>query len=400
MLIVTHEFPPYTFGGIGVFCSYLANALAAKGTEVTVVAGCPSSDITRARLADLRATDNNLEAIRVPRMRLPPSHLWYQLMNLNTISKLVSNFDVIHGQDCATFPIISYCKKKNVNPPWIVTLHNNPTSERYYTLKSLASLECSLKDFATYVLGFPLWDISIRGHSKFADMLVAVSRSLSEEISRCYRIETRKLTTVHTGVDIAHLDGIVRCISPRQSNSNKIKIFYGGRLYWRKGILQLLKSLAYLTSKLGFKNFQLQVFGRGPLEPKIRELISDFNLSNNVKLRGFVQYQELIASMATSDIVCVPSFYEACPVAMIEGMALGKPVVAFDRPFSRELLGDIPMRMMATSVEDYARCLYSLCTSEDLRRKLGERLRTRALENFDITIIADEYLKLYRNLMS
>ena len=112
VLIATHEYPPYTFGGIGVFCSYLANSLVSDGTEVTVLAGCPSNVVKQARLADKRATNSNLEVIRVPRMGFPPAHFWYQLMNFNTISELVSNFDVIHGQDCATFPLISYCKKR------------------------------------------------------------------------------------------------------------------------------------------------------------------------------------------------------------------------------------------------------------------------------------------------
>lgn len=398
VLIVSHEFPPYTFGGIGVFCYHLAKALTASGTDVTVVVGCPPSAIKN-RLADLRVMDDGLEVIRVPRMSFPPSHLWYQMMNLNTISELVSSFDVIHGQDCATFPIISYCKKKNASPPWVVTLHTNPASELYYALKSATSLEGSLKDFASYVLGFPLWHVSVRGHTRLADMLVAVSRSLAEEILGCYKIEQKKLSTVYTGVDISCLDEIARSISPRQSDSNRVKIFYGGRLYWRKGILHLLRSLVHLTRKFGFRDFQLHVFGRGPLKSKIRELISDFNLSDNVRLQGFVGYQELIGVMATSDIVCVPSLYEACPVGMIEAMALGKPVVAFNRPFSRELLGGALSHMLATNVEDYAKCLYGLCTSENLRKESGGSLRIRALKTFDIRIIASTYQKLYRELM-
>ena len=398
ILIVSHEFPPHVFGGIGIFCYNLANALAKRGIRVTVMAGCPS-DAIKARLIELTETSNNLEIIRVPRINFPPSHFWYQMMNINAVSELISNFDIVHGQDCAAFPMISYCKKTNPKIPWVVTIHTNPTSQLYYALKSLMSLEGSFRDFITYIAGFPLWDVSLRGHAKFANALVAVSQSLSTEILNCYEINPEKLSIIHTGVDIAGLEEIAKSNSVHNSHSDEIQMFYAGRLYWGKGILHLLKSLVYLTRKFGFKDFQLHVFGCGPLEHRVKEFISSLNLTENVRLRGFVQHQELRGSMATSDIVCVPSLYEACPVGMIEAMALGKPVAAFNQPFSRELL-DMPAGMLSKSIEAYARSLYSLCISENLRKDIGARLRTHARKKFDIKVVADNYLKLYRQLLS
>jgi glycosyltransferase involved in cell wall biosynthesis len=179
---------------------------------------------------------------------------------------------------------------------------------------------------------------------------------------------------------------------------DKIRLFYGGRLYYGKGILELLKSMDYLTRKLGFESYQLEVFGRGPLERKVRESTLSSNLARNVKLRGFVERRELMASMATSDIVCIPSKYEVCPLTMMEAMALGKPVVTFDRAFSRELLGGDPELPLAKSVEDYAKNLYALCTSEDLRKKIGNRMQSQAREKFDIKTTARNYSKIYSDI--
>lgn len=132
----------------------------------------------------------------------------------------------------------------------------------------------------------------------------------------------------------------------------------------------------------------------------MRELVSRFNLNDNIRLRGFVEYEELIASMANSDIVCFPCLYEACPVGMIEAMSLGKPILAFRTAFSRELLGDDCKLPLATCIHDYARCLHLLCTSEGLRNDCQAYLQARARDRFDIRAIAGRYRDLYKRVLS
>jgi glycosyltransferase involved in cell wall biosynthesis len=104
--------------------------------------------------------------------------------------------------------------------------------------------------------------------------------------------------------------------------------------------------------------------------------------------------------MARSDIVCIPSLYEACPITMIEAMMLAKPVVVFDRPFSQEMLSGIPNAAMARSLQEYAFQIHSLCTSENLRRHVGRRLREMAIKRFSVEKMAEKYLDVYCNLIS
>jgi glycosyltransferase involved in cell wall biosynthesis len=103
--------------------------------------------------------------------------------------------------------------------------------------------------------------------------------------------------------------------------------------------------------------------------------------------------------MTRSDIVCVPSLYEACPLGAIEAMVLEKPVVTFDRPFSRELFKDVARAAIAPSIQGYAKHLHSLCTSRDLRIGLGKDLRNQAVKRFDIDKIAQKYIELYAQML-
>ena len=339
VLLLTHEFPPNIFGGIGIFCYELAKALGKSGVNVTVVAGCPPRTIRAS--TDTVEVGTNVRVVRVPRLDFPPSHLWYQLMNTHTFKEILSDAEIVHGQDFSAFPTIHSSKKTNPRLPWVVTLHSGPVSELHCVLGSIGR-GGSIGDMIRYGAGFPAWDLAMRGDIRLADVLVPVSESLSMELRSCYAMETRKVSVIHTGVDTRGLHETARNGHSNWMTSRKVKMFWAGRLVWRKGIVQLINSLEYLAQRIGFRDFELQIFGRGPLEHGARRLILRSNLKDNVILRGFVEYKELIASMASSDIVCFPSLYEACPVTMIEAMALGKPVAAFDKSFSRELLGGDP----------------------------------------------------------
>jgi len=396
-VILTHDYPPYQIGGIGAFCKDLAEALGRRGIDVLVIAGRPEKASERIRVGN----ENNVEILWVSRGAFPPRHFWFQVRNNSLIRSEIANCEVVHGQDFAAFPTIYFSKKRNPGLPWVVTLHSGPISELYCVLRSM-NRGGSLGDIASYGAGFPAWDWALRGDIGLADALVAVSQDVRREIQIHYSVDARRIFTINTGVNVDELKQFAKSLISREPDSNTkvIRLFYAGRLSWRKGILQLLRSVAYLTVKLGFSRYQLEIFGKGPLAGRVYSAISEFHLGRNIAVRGFVTRSELLTAMAKSDIVCVPSLYEACPVSMIEAMAMGKPVVTFDRPFSRELLDGVPDSAIGAEVQDYAALLHSLGTSEDLRRKLGARLQIQAAKKFDMKIIAEQYAGLYKRLLS
>jgi glycosyltransferase involved in cell wall biosynthesis len=78
---------------------------------------------------------------------------------------------------------------------------------------------------------------------------------------------------------------------------------------------------------------------------------------------------------------------------MIEAMALAKPVVAFDLPFSRELLGEA-YGLLSTDIPDFARKLARLIESPSDQWKFGAMLESRA-RKFDASVIAEIYRQIY-----
>jgi glycosyltransferase involved in cell wall biosynthesis len=391
VLLLTHEFPPYIIGGVGTFSAELADALGNSGIDVTVVTGSPARPLRTDRLG-------RVNVVRVPRIDIPPNWLWFQLMNQNAFRKILRNVDIVHGQDTSTFPTIYFAKRKNPKLPWVVTVHGCPVSEMGYTIESMYH-GGSIHEFVSCVVGFPVWDTILRGDMSFADTIVTVSKCLSSELKESKYLASNQILTIYPGVNIKRTIETALRDTPSPTSS-KLRMFFSGRHVWRKGLVHLLRSLEILKQQFGFVDFELNIFGRGPLDSTIKQLVTHIGLEHQVRLRGFVKYNELLMWLASSHVVCFPSLSEYCPTAMIEAMALAKPIVAFDKPFARETIGEYPKLPLASSVEDFARNLYTLSTNEGLRGKMGKALQERARNKFDMSIIAGNYARLYNRLLN
>jgi glycosyltransferase involved in cell wall biosynthesis len=388
--IITNEYPPFIFGGIGTFTQNLSQSLAGQGVDVVVIAGYPNKHPVR-----VFDKTRRLEILWLPRGPLAPRHLWFQLKNIDLIAREVSKCDVVHGQDSSAFPLLQLCKKSGLKVPWAITFHTNPHAQLYYAIKSVGR-GTSLTDLTTYLAGFPLWDLTVRQHLKHADGLVCVSNSLRKELSKGYGFDFGRLTAIHTCVNTNELRTYSTSNFQRRSK-DRVRLFYAGRLYYSKGVLHLVRILANLIEERDIRNFNLRIFGRGPLERVLRKYVALYSLRGNVAIGGQVDHQVLLRELTMSDIVCFPSLYEACPVLMIEAMSLGKPVVAFDLPFAREMLGNNE-ELLAKGINDFSKKLARLIISGDERTSLSRKMLERS-EEFDAQKIATEYQKVYNQLI-
>jgi glycosyltransferase involved in cell wall biosynthesis len=383
--ILTVEFPPTILGGTGTFVHNLATALTKQGTEVLVITGSPDRYATR-------TVESGMKVVKFPREPLPPRHFWFQFRSMNSIMNELSNCDVVHGQDCVSFPLLNICRINGLKIPWVVTFHTNPLSE----LHSITHRGASLVDFESYIPGFPLWDMTDRALPRVADQSVAVSSSLRDELCRTYGREKESFKVIRNGINLSEFEKF-KNENKKTTGDKKIRLFYGGRLYYRKGISHLLRIISSITRDMGEVVFELQVFGRGPLENNLKRYVAQHNLSRVITFRGHVTRETFLKNMNDCDIVCFPSLYEACPLLMMEAMAMGKPVVAFDRPFSEEMIGNERAKLLASDEQDYGAKLVSLMKSEDDRLELGRRLRSKA-RNFDSRITASLYSEIYVRL--
>ena len=100
-------------------------------------------------------------------------------------------------------------------------------------------------------------------------------------------------------------------------------IFYFGRLSQEKGIINFINIIKLIKNKT--PNIKAVVIGGGPLENECKELISKYNLFDNVLLVGF--QKNPYTFIRKSKFGIMPSIYEGFGLTAIEAMSLGKPVL-------------------------------------------------------------------------
>lgn len=82
---------------------------------------------------------------------------------------------------------------------------------------------------------------------------------------------------------------------------------------------------AHIISKQIPNTFKFSIFGEGPLRDELQRRIDTLQLSDSFLLHGFVQ--DIIPVIASFDLFILCSFHEGLPMALLEAMVLGKPVI-------------------------------------------------------------------------
>lgn len=120
-------------------------------------------------------------------------------------------------------------------------------------------------------------------------------------------------------------------------NASSVKFLFLGWLEHKKGIMELLATVAALKST---HDFTLSIAGLGHAENDVRKFVEKHRLNDCVTLLGWVSSEDVPALMAVNDVLVLPSWAEGLPNVMIEAMAAGLAVVV-------SAVGNVP-----TVVED------------------------------------------------
>ena len=157
-----------------------------------------------------------------------------------------------------------------------------------------------------------------------------------------------------------------------------------GRLAHQKNQAILLEALRLLPEA------HLLLAGEGELRVFLQKKINELRLEKRVHLLGELKSQDILALLSISNVFVFPSLYEAMPMAVVEAMRLGLPVVASDIPALREVLGEAGTFVPSDSAEEIARAIQQILDSPEL----ASRMRERSLERgsvFSLQTMVDSY---------
>lgn len=160
------------------------------------------------------------------------------------------------------------------------------------------------------------------------------------------------------------------------------RVLYVGLLTPRKGVLDLVEA-SKLVAADGLDH-ELWLLGGTPDEgPAAAEPVLAA-ASGHAQLLGTRNPEDMPAAYAQADVFCLPSWWEAMPLSVLEAMAAGLPVVATDVGDVSRLVQDGTTGFVVAkqSPTDLANALRKLLADPDLRLAMGSAGRERAEHQF------------------
>jgi glycosyltransferase involved in cell wall biosynthesis len=172
------------------------------------------------------------------------------------------------------------------------------------------------------------------------------------------------------------------------------------RLLFDKGVGEFVEAARLLRQRGVSARFAL--LGEGdPGNPASvpLEQLDEWKKEGAVELLGW--HDDMPQVLAQCHIVCLPSYGEGLPRALLEAAACAKPIVTTDVPGCRDVVrdGENGFLVPARQGVPLAEALERLIRDDALRRAMGARGRERVLAEFSLEIIGAEILSLYAELL-
>ncbi len=228
-----------------------------------------------------------------------------------------------------------------------------------------------------------------------AAFVVAISSFARAQIFRIIdHHEWDKIKVVHCGIDASFAD--LAAVVPSETN----RLVCVGRLCPQKGQLLLVKAIAQIARER--RDFHLVLVGDGEHRGAIEQLIAENNLANFVTITGWATAGRVRDEILAARAMILPSFAEGLPVALVEAMALGRPVLSTYIAGIPELVVNgktgwlFPAGSENAMLDAIRACLDA---PKEALKAMGELGRARALERHDVTREAEKLTSLFESVL-
>ncbi len=230
--------------------------------------------------------------------------------------------------------------------------------------------------------------------------VVAVSDAVQASISRNSHYSTERLTRVHNGIspwDDALPEKRVAMRKDIGLHEQSVIIGTIANLHVRKGIRFLLYSLHHLIDE--FPNLHYIIIGRDDGEwTNLQQVISELHIESHIHWLGYRPDARKLLPLL--DIFVLPSLSEGLPVALLEAMDAGLPVIATKVGGTPEVVvdGETGFLVEPGNITALANSIRSLLVDSDRRALVGHAAKKRVREKFTVDRMARKYAELYFNL--
>ena len=232
---------------------------------------------------------------------------------------------------------------------------------------------------------------------RYYDRVVPLSEELMSDMKR-FQVPQEKTCFIRNGVDLTEIDAVVDTLPTVERGADGKTIGFIGQMIPRKGLGDLLAVFDTLYRKN--TDLALLLIGDGRERNELEKQANAQESRDAISFLGFRSDRlELLAKM---DLFVMTSSLEGIPRCLMEAMAVGVPVVAYDIPGVDQLVTHGETGMLAPHGDKAAleRCCQEVLEDRDLAETLIANGRRLVEEKYSAARMASEYESLFNELVS
>ncbi len=234
------------------------------------------------------------------------------------------------------------------------------------------------------------------------DRLIAVGNDVRRALIANEGLPAERVEVIYNGVDLEPYDRVRKTREAMRRELGvaleKFVIVQVARLDYLKDHRTAVRAVELLRSTR--PNAMLLLVGEGPEREEIEMEIRTRNMSGHVRLLG--ARSDVPQLLGAADAMLLTSISEGFPLALIEGMAAGLPIVATDVGGVQEVLKADETGFMARAgnEREIASQLESLMDDSSLRARLGAAGKRRSRELFSEPVMHAQYDRVFSEVLS
>lgn len=309
----------------------------------------------------------------------------FDLSVVNKIAKMINEegFDVFHVHGARANFVAEFVIKK-INIPTVTTVHSDYLLDFDEPVKKLVFTNLNKRALKKIKYHIAVSD-------NFKDMLIERG------------FNPNSIYTVYNGMDFS---SVPEKITSKEEyakkhgftyNENTTYIGIAARFDIVKGVDIFIKAAGEVLKN--HENIEFLIAGDGAEKEKLLKLSQETNFSEKIRFLGYES--DIYAFWNIIDINCLTSLCESFPYSMLEGAALGKPMVA-----SR--VGGIPSLIVdeetgylfeSGNYKELAEKLSYLIENPDVLVSLGNNIKERATSLFSNENFAETHIEIYKSII-
>ena len=233
----------------------------------------------------------------------------------------------------------------------------------------------------------------IRSTLAHAALVIALSEEWRQQLLRI--CPTARIEVLHNAVVIPDIHG-PRSREPEPGGPmGQPTLLFLGHLLRDKGVYDLVRAFALIAPK--FPRAKLVLGGVGDIEA-VRQLAAQLEIPRRVACPGWLDAERKTAAFASSLVFLLPSYAEGMPMALLEAMSWGLPVIAtpvggIPQVVEHEVSG---LLVAPGDIKDCAAQMERLLTDPSLRERLGSAARERIAADFSLSDALDRLSEIYQ----